>query len=117
MYKGLLTGKITRERMANLAQDDHRRNDPNFNEPKLTGNLELVEKLKPSADKLGITLAQLSIAWTLRWPAVTSAIVGARNPKQLRETVEAGSVKLSQEVIDEIGRLLGTKDKGLGTSC
>jgi aryl-alcohol dehydrogenase-like predicted oxidoreductase len=117
MYKGLLTGKITRERMANLAQDDHRRNDPNFNEPKLTSNLELVEKLKPIADKLGITLAQLSIAWTLRWPAVTSAIVGARNPKQLRETVEAGSVKLSQEVIDEIGRLLGTKDKGLGTSC
>jgi len=110
MHKGLLTGKITPERMANMAPDDHRRNDPNFNEPKLTRNLELVEKLKPIAGKLGITLAQLAIAWTLRWPAVTSAIVGARNPKQLQETVEAGSVELSQDIVDEIQGLLGTRD-------
>lgn len=108
MYKGLLTGKITRERMAGLAADDHRRNDPNFNEPRLTRNLELVEALKPIAGDLGITLAQLSIAWTLRWPAVTSAIVGARNARQLQETVEAGTIELTQEVIAEIQRAIET---------
>ena len=107
MYKGLLTGKVTRERMASMSPDDHRHNDPNFNEPKLTQNLALVEKLKPIADDLGITLAQLSIAWTLRWPTVTSAIVGARNARQLQETVAAGSVELSADVIDEIQKGIG----------
>ncbi len=106
MYKGLLTGKITRERLEGLAHSDHRRNDPNFNEPKLSQNLELVENLKPIAADLGITLAQLSIAWTLRWPAVTSAIVGARNANQLQETVAAGSVELSQDVIATIQNLV-----------
>ena len=102
MYKGMLTGKMTRERIDSLAENDHRRNDPNFNEPKLSSNLELVEKLKPIAKDLGITLAQLSIAWTLRWPTVTSAIVGARSARQLEETVEAGSVKLTDEAVAKI---------------
>ena len=106
MYKGLLTGKITRERIQQMAASDHRRHDPNFNEPKLTRNLDLVEKLKPIVSDLGITLAQLSIAWTLRWPTVTSAIVGARNARQLQETVEAGSVELPADVVDQIQKLL-----------
>ncbi len=106
MYKGLLTGKITRERMAKLALNDHRHNDPNFNEPKLTQNLDLIEKLRPIADDLGITLAQLSIAWALRWPTVTSAIVGARNAKQLQETVAASSVELPTNVVEEINAYL-----------
>jgi aryl-alcohol dehydrogenase-like predicted oxidoreductase len=106
MYKGLLTGKVTRERMQHMAVSDHRHNDPNFNEPKLTRNLNLVEKLKPIANELGITLAQLSIAWTLRSPTVTSAIVGARNARQLQETVEAGSIELPADVVDQIQILL-----------
>ena len=106
MYKGLLTGKVTRERMQNMATSDHRHHDPNFNEPKLTRNLDLVEKLKPMASNLGITLAQLSIAWTLRWPTVTSAIVGARNARQLQETVEAGSLELPADMVDQIQKLL-----------
>lgn len=106
MYKGLLTGKITRERVANFAAADHRRNDPNFNDPKFTRNLKLVEKLIVIAGDLGITPAQLSIAWVLRWPEVTSAIVGARNPSQLKETVDAGSIELPPNIITEIGHLL-----------
>jgi aryl-alcohol dehydrogenase-like predicted oxidoreductase len=106
MYKGLLTGKVTRERMQHMAASDHRHNDPNFNEPKLTRNLDLVEKLRPIANELGITLAQLSIAWTLRLPTVTSAIVGGRNARQLQETVEAGSVELPADVVDQIQILL-----------
>ncbi|GJM28836.1 MAG: oxidoreductase [Cyclobacteriaceae bacterium] len=106
MYKGLLTGKMTRERLAGLAENDHRRNDPNFNEPKLTRNLSLVEQLKPIAKDLDITLAQLSIAWTLRWPAVTSAIVGARSARQLEETIEAGRITLTVETIEKIQKAI-----------
>ena len=102
MYKGLLTGKITAERVATFPSDDHRKIDPNFNEPKLSQNLNLVEELKAIAKDLGITVAQLSIAWVLRWPGVTSAIVGARNPDQLAETVQAANVSLPESVISEI---------------
>lgn len=108
MYKGLLTGKITRERIATLPQDDHRRKDPNFNEPRLSKNLHIVEQLSALARHLHITVAQLSIAWVLRWPAVTSAIVGARNPQQLRETVEAGQIELSEDVVAEIDKILSS---------
>ena len=109
MYKGLLTGKVTRERITGFPSDDHRRNDPNFNEPKLSQNLNLVEQLKPIAKDLGITVAQMSIAWVLRWSGVTSAIVGARNPEQLKETVEAGRVELTEDVIAEIQGILESR--------
>lgn len=109
MYKGLLTGKMTRERIAGLADSDHRRNDPNFNEPKLSRNLSLVERLRPVAADLGITLAQLSIAWTLRWPTVTSAIVGARSARQLHETLEAGNIELSESTISEMQSILDSE--------
>ncbi len=72
--------------MKNLPPDDHRRSDPQFNEPLLSINLELVEKLKPIAEKHGRTLAQLAIAWVLRRPEVTAAIVGTRRPSQIEET-------------------------------
>ncbi len=106
MYKGLLTGKITRERVAAFPSDDHRRNDPNFNEPKLTQNLNLVERLKVIAEDLNITVAQLSIVWVLRWPGVTSAIVGARNPQQLTETLAAGGIELPESAVAEIQNIM-----------
>ncbi len=102
MYKGLLTGKVTRERIAAMPADDHRRNDPHFNDPKLSHNLELVEGLKTIAKNLGITV----IAWVLRWPEVTAAIVGARNPNQLQETAQAGNIELPADVITEIQGLM-----------
>ncbi|MBP8933580.1 MAG: aldo/keto reductase [Candidatus Atribacteria bacterium] len=111
MQKGLLTGKITRERVANFPEDDHRRNDPDFNEPLISFNLELVDKLVPIARKHNKTLAQLAIAWVLRRPEVTSAIVGARRPDQIAETVLAGDWILPQEDIDNIEKLLAEREQ------
>jgi aryl-alcohol dehydrogenase-like predicted oxidoreductase len=106
MYKGLLSGKVSKERVANFPQNDHRKHDPNFNEPLLTKHLDMVAELTAVAQELGITPAQLAIAWTLRWPAVTSAIVGARNPQQLVETIAAGEIELSEDVIQKIDSLI-----------
>lgn len=102
MQKGLLTGKVTRQWVDNLAGDDHRRNDPQFQEPKLSGNLALVDKLKSIAARSGKSAAQLAIAWTLRRPEVTAAIVGARRPDQVDELAAAGDWTLSPEDIQDV---------------
>lgn len=106
MQKGLLTGTFTSERMQNLPEDDHRRQDPMFQEPELSNNLAFVEKLCSVAEKKGKTVAQLAISWVLRRPEVTAAIVGARHPFQIEETVVAGELMLSKEDIDAIDILL-----------
>jgi L-glyceraldehyde 3-phosphate reductase len=72
----------------------------------LSANLDLVEKLKPIVERSGITLSQLAIAWVLRRPEVTSAIVGARRPQQIEGTVAAGDVMLSTQDVEEIDALL-----------
>lgn len=106
MQKGLLTGKFSRERFQKLPEDDHRRRDPLFLEPKLSANLELAEKLRLIAEKQGRTVAQLAIAWCLRRPEVTSAIVGARQPSQIEETAPAAEWELSAEELAAIDGLL-----------
>jgi aryl-alcohol dehydrogenase-like predicted oxidoreductase len=106
MQKGLLTGKVTREWVDGLAESDHRRRDAMFQEPQLSANQELVDGLRPIAQRNGKTLAQLAIAWVLRRPEVTAAIVGARRPAQIEETVAAGDWTLSAEDIAIIEALL-----------
>lgn len=106
MQKGILTGKFGKQRVQELSEDDHRRRDPNFREPRLGANLDLVEGLKMIVPKYHQTLAQLSIAWVLRRSEVTSAIVGARHPSQIEETVLAGYQELSQQDINTIDELL-----------
>jgi len=106
MQKGLLTGKFTRQRIEALPENDHRRRDLNFQEPRLTANLELVEKLEIIAKKHGSTAAQASIAWVLRRPEMTSAIVGVRRPSQVEEVIPAGDLTLSVEDIKAIDALL-----------
>ena len=106
MQKGLLTGKFSAERVANLAPDDHRCRDRNFLEPKLSANLRLVEGLRPIAQRNQLTLAQLAIAWVLRRPEVTAAIVGARRPGQIAETIKAAEGVLGDEDLAEIEGLL-----------
>lgn len=106
MQKGLLTGKYTRQLVQGLAKEDHRHNDPNFQEPRLTANLDLVAGLKTLAQKHGHTAAQMAIAWVLRRPEITAAIVGARRPSQVDETVSAGDKALSVEEIKAIDELL-----------
>ena len=106
MQAGLLTGTFTRERAAALGPDDWRSRHPFFQEPQLSKNLQLVDGLRPIAARLGISVAQLVLAWALRDPAMTSAIAGARSPKQIQETVAAGNVDLPPAVIAEIEQLL-----------
>ncbi len=102
MCKGLLTGKFTRERLAELPQDDHRRKDPRFQEPQITQNLQLAGELQQLAQVEGKTAAELAIAWTLARQGVTAAIVGARNPAQLDEFAGASGWQLSEEILSRI---------------
>jgi len=97
-------------------QDDHRRKDPHFQEPELSANLELVEGLRSIAERRGKTLAQLAIAWVLRRPEVTAAIVGARHPSQIEETASAGDWVLSGEDIAAIDMLLDKRKRVLNLS-
>ncbi len=102
MASGLLTGAMTRERAANLPEDDWRKNSSDFRAPKLSQSLELVERLKKVAVRYGTTPGAVAIAWTLRLPAVTGAIVGARNAQQAEGVMRAGEIKLTPQDITEI---------------
>lgn len=95
MGKGLLTGAFTKERAAGLSDRDHRSRDPRFQSPQLEINLQFVAKLQEIAEGLGWSMTDLAIAWTLRRPEMTSAIVGARSPEQIRQTATAGDCVLS----------------------
>jgi aryl-alcohol dehydrogenase-like predicted oxidoreductase len=113
MQAGLLTGKFTKEHVANLPQDDWRKRDHHFREPELSANLALVERLCPIAERHGRAVAQLAIAWVLRRSEVTAAIVGARRPSQIEETAPAGDWALSAEDIAEIDALLAERERAL----
>jgi aryl-alcohol dehydrogenase-like predicted oxidoreductase len=106
MGKGLLTGKFSAERAANLPANDHRSRDPKFQSPLLEINLRLVDGLRPIAERQGRSVAELAIAWVLRRSEVTSAIVGARSPGQIEELVAAGDWELSATDQQQITRLL-----------
>ena len=102
MASGLLTGGMTRERAASLPPDDFRNNNPEFTEPRLTKNLELVERLRRVGARYGRGPGEVAIAWVIRNPAITGAIVGARNAKQAEGVMRAGDLKLSAEDVKEI---------------
>jgi aryl-alcohol dehydrogenase-like predicted oxidoreductase len=103
MQSGLLAGAMTRERIAAMPDDDWRKKSPDFQEPRLTRNLQLVEKLRALGARRGRSPAEVAIAWTLRHPAVTAAIVGARRPSQVDGILGAAAFELSREEIEEIG--------------
>jgi len=113
MQSGLLTGKYTRERVTELPDGDWRQGSRSFQEPELSANLALVEKLRPIAERSNRTVAQLVIAWVLRRPEVTSAIVGARRPSQIEGTAPAGEWVLSNDEIAEIDTLLAERERVL----
>jgi aryl-alcohol dehydrogenase-like predicted oxidoreductase len=102
MGSGLLTGRMTRERIAGLPDDDWRKHDPRFNEPQLSQNLELVERLKAVADRRETVPGAVAIAWTLRNPAVDGAIVGLRSPEQIDPLLPAADLQLTDEVVSQI---------------
>ena len=106
MYKGLLSGKFTKERVEAFPENDHRRNDSHFCEPELSINLELVDQLRKAAAEEGKTVAQLAVAWTLRRQEVTAAIVGGRRPVQIEELARVRDWNLSEETIARVDHLL-----------
>ncbi len=115
METGLLTGKFTPEKIAALPDNDWRktRNDQ-YQEPRLSANLDFVEKLRPIAARSGHSLAQLAIAWVNRRPEMTASIVGARRPPQIEETAPASNWNLSASDIAEIDALLAERDSAIG---
>jgi aryl-alcohol dehydrogenase-like predicted oxidoreductase len=102
MKSGLLSGTMTRARIAAFPEDDWRRTSPEFREPNLTRNLNLVEKLRAIGARHGRSPAEVAIAWVLRLPAVTAAIVGARRPAQIDGFIGAADFRLSPEELEEI---------------
>jgi aryl-alcohol dehydrogenase-like predicted oxidoreductase len=106
MSAGLLTGAMTRERVANFAAEDWRRNLPNFQEPMLSRNLKLVERLRDIGNRHERTPGEVAIAWALNNPAVTGAIVGFRSPKQVSGIIGAAEFRLLPTEILEIENAL-----------
>jgi aryl-alcohol dehydrogenase-like predicted oxidoreductase len=109
MFSGLLSGAMTRERVAALPTDDWRRRHAEFQEPQLSRNLAVAELLKKIGKKHGRAAGEVAIAWTLHNPAVTGAIVGVRAREQVRGIIGAGDFRLSQEEVAEIERTLKEK--------
>lgn len=94
----------TKERVANFATEDLRRNLPNFQEPLLSRNLGLVERLREIGKRHGRSPGEVAIAWTLANPAVTAAIVGFRSAKQVSGVIHAAHFRLTADEMGEIER-------------
>jgi aryl-alcohol dehydrogenase-like predicted oxidoreductase len=102
MGSGLLTGKMSRERLARLPADDWRRRDARFAEPQLSEGLAIVERLSTVAGRLGVSEGAVAVAWTLHNPAVDGAIVGFRAPEQVDAIVAAAGLELGEDDLAEL---------------
>ncbi|MGH9937095.1 MAG: aldo/keto reductase, partial [Blastocatellia bacterium] len=102
MGSGLLTGTMTRERIANLPEDDWRRRGPQFQEPLVTRNLKLADKLKGIAARHGRNAGEAAIAWVLQNSVAPGAIVGMRSPEQVAGVIGAMDFRLSENEVNEI---------------
>ncbi len=106
MVSGLLTGKMTAERVASMPADDWRRKGVEFNEPRLSRNLRLVDLLRQIGSGHGVAPGVAAVAWTLHHPAITAAIVGGRNARQVEETASALTFRLSEDEYQRISAFL-----------
>jgi len=114
MQSGLLTGRWTRDRTASLDEGDWRRDDPEFNPPRIERNLALAAALAPIAERHGVSVAAVAVAWTLSWPGVSGAIVGARSPEQVDGWVPASGLQLSDEDLEAITQAIEATGAGQG---
>jgi aryl-alcohol dehydrogenase-like predicted oxidoreductase len=110
MRNGMLSGAMTRDRVLNLAEDDWRRRNPDFQEPNLTRNLQLAEFLRAIGAKHGRTAGEAAIAWVLRNPAVTGAIVGVRRADHVSGVIGAATWQLTDDEAAEIQGFLETAE-------
>lgn len=106
MASGLLTGRMTKERVEHMPSDDWRKEDPEFHEPRLSRNLQLANLLTEIGYPHNVSAGVVAIAWTLKNPAVTGAIVGSRNPAQIEETIRASEFRLSDSEARQIEHFL-----------
>ena len=113
MQSGLLTGAFDRARVESLPADDWRKKAPEFTTD-LDANLALVDALRSVAARLGTTPGVVAVAWTLAYPAVTGAIVGARRPEQVDGWIAAGGVRLDDATLDELDAALRSSGAGSG---
>jgi aryl-alcohol dehydrogenase-like predicted oxidoreductase len=114
MQSGILTDAFSGARVAAMAPDDWRRSAPEFNEPARSRNLALRDSLRAIANRRGTTVSAIAVAWTLAWPGVTAAIVGARSPAQVDGWIEAGGLSLTQDELAEITRAIESTGAGAG---
>ncbi len=106
MMSGLLSGKMTRERIDKFPEDDWSKRNEEFQEPRLSRNLKLASLLQDIGYPYNRTTAEVAIAWTLRHPAVTGAIVGGRRPEQVEEIIGAAEFRLSESELEQIEKFL-----------
>ena len=116
MQAGLLTGRFTVERAKALPADDWRSSNANFTGEALERNLALAQSFGPIAERHGTTIAAVAVAWVLSWPAITGAIVGARTPAQVDGWLDAATLTLTPEDLDEITDSIGRTGAGSGPS-
>jgi aryl-alcohol dehydrogenase-like predicted oxidoreductase len=114
MKSGLLTGRFSSERVRSLPEDDWRRSHEEFTEPRLSENMALVDRLRSVADRIGCSLPELAVAWTLAWPGVDAAIVGARSAEQVDGWVRAARLTLGDKDLDEMARAAEETGAGAG---
>ncbi|MGC8634717.1 MAG: aldo/keto reductase [Candidatus Limnocylindrales bacterium] len=114
MQSGILTDTFTADRVERMAEDDWRRRSDHFREPALSRNLALRDALRPIADRHGATVSAVAVAWTLTWPGVTGAIVGARTPQQVDGWVDAANLDLLQDDLQAIARAIEESGAGSG---
>jgi aryl-alcohol dehydrogenase-like predicted oxidoreductase len=106
MMSGLLTGSMNAERVQNMPEDDWRKRNPEFQEPRLSRNLELANVLSEIGYPHNVPPGVVAIAWTLRNPVVTAAIVGGRRPQQIEDLVPAAEFRLSESEMAQIDKFL-----------
>jgi aryl-alcohol dehydrogenase-like predicted oxidoreductase len=114
MGSGLLSGRFSRERAAGLEEGDWRRTSDQFADPALSRNLALQDALRPVAERHGTTPAAVAIAWTLAWPGVSGAIVGARSPGQVDGWIGAAALELGDDDLTALREAVGTTGAGTG---
>jgi aryl-alcohol dehydrogenase-like predicted oxidoreductase len=114
MQSGILTDAFSRERIAPMAADDWRRRNPEFQEPLLSRNLALRDALRPIASRHHVSIAAVAVAWTLSWPGVSGAIVGARSQQQVDGWIAAGNLTLEAADLAEIAGALERTQAGAG---
>jgi aryl-alcohol dehydrogenase-like predicted oxidoreductase len=114
MQSGILTDQFSPKRIESLAPDDWRRRAPDFKPPRLGRNLALRDALRPIAEQHGTSVSALSIAWTLAWPGVTGAILGARSPAQVDGWIAAATLELTLADLDKIAMVVAQTGAGSG---